>query len=115
MDRLLISLLFIAGLAARASGTTADFNSIAAGTSYPAGSIFTNGGLTFELLYATANANVATASSPINPSFMGNYLNLPNTDLLDLNLPTGASQVQFDFIQSGTGEAVTVNGAFVNF
>src|SRR5690242_4855220 len=99
----------VAALAVRAEATTADFNSLAAGTSYPAGSIFNNGGLTFELQYAAENLTVAAPSGAINPSFTGNYLNLPNTDLLDLNLPTGASQVQFDFVENGPGNALTIN------
>src|SRR5262245_55125129 len=115
MNLRLFSMVLVAGLAVRAQATTADFNSLIAGTSYPAGSIFTNGGLTFEVLYGADNLRVVVANNPINPSFTGNYVNLTNALLLDLNLPTGASQIQFDFIQNGSAEALTINGGFVNF
>jgi hypothetical protein len=102
-----------AGLSAQAN--TADFNSLVAGTSYSSGALFINGGLTFDMLYGSGNLNVVAASNPINPSFTGNYLNLTSAVLLNVNLPTGASQIQFDFIQNNPAEALIINGAFINF
>jgi hypothetical protein len=108
-------LILVAGLGARLQATTADFNALVAGTSYAAGALFSNGGLNFDVLYASGNLNVVAANNPINPSFAGNYLNLANTVLLNVNLPTGASQIQFDFIQNSSAEALVINGAFINF
>src|SRR4051794_5504372 len=90
-----ITSILIAMICVRAQATTADFNSLVAGTSYASGSLFSNGGLTFDMLYGSDNLNVVAASSPVNPSFTGNYLNLTSAVLLNVNLPTGASLMQF--------------------
>src|SRR3954464_14215723 len=115
MNVRIIALMFFTAVGLGAQANTADFNSLVAGTSYASGALFSNGGLTFDMLYGSGNLNVVAASSPINPSFTGNYLNLTSAVLLNVNLPTGATQMQFDFIQNNPAEALVVNGAFINF
>src|SRR3954447_11182110 len=115
MNLRVVALLLVTAIGVRARANTADFNALVAGTSYGSGALFSNGGLTFDVLYASANMTVVAASNPINPSFTGNYLNLTSAVLLNVNLPTGASQLQFDFIQNNPAEALVVNGAFINF
>src|SRR5262249_768792 len=110
IQRLLITIL-IASICAEVRATTADFNALAAGTNYPAPALFSNGGLDFDVLLG--NVNVATASGLINPSFTGNYLNITATSDLNVNLPTGASQIQFDFIENDSQVAYFINGGWL--
>jgi hypothetical protein len=74
--------------------------------------LFSNGGLDFDVLFG--NVNVAAASGLINPSFAGNYLNMVSGTVLNVNLPTGASQIQFDFIQNDSTVAYVINGGWLN-
>jgi hypothetical protein len=110
-QRLLIAVLF--GLTcAAAQANTADFNALAAGSSYAAPALFSNSGLDFDVL--VGNVNVAAASGLINPSFAGNYLNMMSGTDLNVNLPTGASQIQFDFIQNDSTVAYVINGGWLD-
>jgi hypothetical protein len=109
-QRLLIAILF-ASICVQAQANTANFNALTAGTSYAAPALFSNGGLDFDVL--SSQVNVATASGLVNPSFTGNYLSLTSGTLLNVNLPTGASQIQFDFIQNNSA-AVVVNGGWLD-
>jgi hypothetical protein len=59
--------------------------------------------------------NVSTASGLVNPSFTGNYLYLTTNVALNVNLPTGASQLQFDFILGNSAVGLAINGAFLNY
>jgi hypothetical protein len=113
-QRLLIAILF-ASICVQARANTANFNALTAGTSYTAPSTFSNGGLDFDVLYGLGPLNVVAASSPMNPSFTGNYLNLTSNVALNVNLPTGASQIQFDFILGDPAVALAINGAFINY
>ena len=58
--------------------------------------------------------NVVAVSGLVNPSFTGNYLNLTSGSGLNVNLPTGASQIQFDFIQNNSTVAFVINGGWLN-
>jgi hypothetical protein len=109
-QRLLFTILF-ASICVLARASTANFNSLVAGNSYAAPALFSDGGLNFDVL--SSQVNVATAISPVNPSFAGNYLNLTSGTVLNVNLPTGASQIQFDFIQNTTA-ALVVNGGWLD-
>jgi hypothetical protein len=110
-QRLLTAVLF-ALTCATAQANTADFNALPAGTSYTPPALFSNGGLDFDVLFG--NVNVAAAGGLINPSFAGNYLNLTSSSGLNVNLPTGASQIQFDFIQNDSTVAFVINGGWLN-
>ena len=110
-QRLLIAVLF-ALICATAQANTANFNALTAGTSYAAPASFSNGGLDFDVVFG--NVNVAAASGLINPSFAGNYLNMTSGSGLNVNLPTGASQIQFDFIQNDSTVAYVINGGWLN-
>jgi len=109
-QRLLIAILF-ASICVQAQANTANFNALTAGSSYTAPALFSDGGLDFDVL--SSQLNVATASSLVNPSFTGNYLNLTSGTVLNVNLPTGSSQIQFDFIQNNSA-AVVVNGGWLD-
>src|SRR5262249_6237559 len=56
-----------------------------------------------------SNLTVNAVSGQVNPSFTGNYLKLPSNTGLNVHLPTGASQIQFDFIQNSAATALVVN------
>ena len=110
-QRFFIAVL-LASICATARANTADFNALTAGSSYSAPASFSNGGLDFDVLLG--NVSVAAASGLINPSFAGNYLNLASGTGLNVNLPTGASQIQFDFIQNDSSVAYVINGGWLN-
>ena len=110
-QRFLIAVL-LASICATAQANTADFNALTAGSSYSAPASFSNGGLDFDVLLG--NVNVAAASGLINPSFSGNYVNMTSATDLNVNLPTGASQIQFDFIQNDSSVAYVINGGWLN-
>jgi hypothetical protein len=110
-QRFLITAL-LASICAAAQANTADFNALTAGTSYSAPASFSNGGLDFDVL--VGKTNVAAASGLVNPSFAGNYLNMTSGTDLNVNLPTGASQIQFDFIQNDSTVAYLINGSWLN-
>ena len=110
-QRLLIAIL-LASICVRVQATTADFNALTAGTSYPTPAVFSNGGLDFDVLFGTVN--VLAASGQINPSFSGNYVNMTAGTGLNVNLPTGASQIKFDFIQNDSTVAYVINGGWLN-
>lgn len=112
MKRLLALLLFTAlPLVARAN--IANFDALVAGTTYSAGAIISNGGLDFDVLVGTNSALVQqVGATPVNPSFSGRNLFL-NTSL-SVNLPTGSSQIQFDFIQGNTS-AFVINGGYLDY
>ncbi len=97
-------------LCSRALASTSNFNALVAGTSYAAPAIFSNGGLDFELLFSLGDLNVLAVSGQVNPAFNGNYLRLTSNTALYVNLPTGASQIQFDFIRNSSATAFMVNG-----
>ncbi len=109
---LALTIVYLVCLDARAN--LADFNALVAGSSYAAPAIFSNGGLDFELLFSLGNLNVSTASGLVNPAFNGNYLQLTANIGLNINLPTGASQIQFDFIRNSPATAFVVNGGWVD-
>jgi hypothetical protein len=109
-QRILIAVLFVL-ICDEASANTADFNALTAGTSYTAPALFSNGGLDFDVLFGSVN--VAAASALINPSFAGNYLNLTSSNGLNVNFPTGASQIQFDFIQNDSSVVYVINGGWL--
>ena len=113
MGQRLLTAVFVSLICVPAQAITANFNALTAGTTYPAGSTFSNGGFDFDV--GLNPLNVAAASSPINPSFTGNYLNLTASAALNVNLPTGASQIQFDFILGDPAVALAINGAFLNY
>ena len=110
-QRFLITVL-LASICAKAQATTANFNALTAGTSYAAPALFSNGGLDFDVLLGTVN--VAAARALNKPSFAGNYLNMTSSSGLNVNLPTGASQIQFDFIQNDSTVAYVINGGWLN-
>src|SRR6187455_3337376 len=111
VKRLLIVIL-AATSCARLEAATADFNALAAGTVYTAPALFSNGGLDFDVLFGQ-NLRVSPSAGVINPSFTGNYLNLASGVGLNVNLPTGASQIKFDFIQDNPGVAFVINGGWL--
>jgi hypothetical protein len=113
VQRLLVSAL-VALTCVRVQAATADFNALTAGSSYAAPAIFSNGGLDFELLFSLGNLNVAAASGQVNPAFTGNYLNLTSNTGLDVNLPTGATQIKFDFIRNNSATAFVINGGWLD-
>jgi hypothetical protein len=113
MTRRLLTAILFASICAAAQANTANFNTLTAGTSYAPSSLFSNGGLDFDVLFGLDNVNVAAASGLVNPSFTGNYLNLKSNTGLNINLPTGGSQIQFDFIQNISG-ALVINGGFLD-
>jgi hypothetical protein len=113
IQRLLISIL-LASICAEVQATTANFDTLSAGTSYAAPALFSNGGLDFDVLSGLGNLNVAAASGLVNPSFTGNHLNLTSNIGLNVNLPTGSSQIQFDFIQNNSAVALVINGGWLN-
>ncbi len=112
-QRLLTAILF-AALCVEGQANTANFNALTAGTSLAAPASFSNGGLDFDVLFSLGNLNVAAASGLVNPSFAGNYLNLTSNTGLNVNLPTGASQIQFDFIQNNQAVALVINGDWLD-
>jgi hypothetical protein len=115
MSRRFLALMFVVAAGSQALATTADFNSLAAGTHYSAGALFSSGGLDFDVVYSGGTVDVSTATGLVNPSFTGNYLNLSSDDYLNVNLPTRASQVGFDFILNDPGVALDVNGTLGNY
>jgi hypothetical protein len=112
IQRFLTAVLF-ASICAAVQANTANFNTLSAGTSYAPSALFSNGGLDFDVLFGLGNVNVAAASGLVNPSFTGNYLNLKSNTGLNVNLPTGSSQIQFDFIQNNSG-ALVINGGWLD-
>jgi hypothetical protein len=110
-QRFLLAILLVSTCTA-AQANTADFNALTAGTNYAASALFSNGGLDFDVL--VGNVKVTTASGLANPSFTGNYLNLASGTDLNVNLPIGASQIQFDFIQNDSAVAYVINGGWLN-
>lgn len=113
MTRRLFAAIFVAAFCAQAQGNVANFNTLTAGTSYTPPALFSNGGLDFDVLSGLKNVNVLAVNGQVNPSFNGNYLELKSSDLLNVNLPTGASQIQFDFIQN-SALALVVNGGWID-
>src|SRR5262245_35617438 len=99
MCRWIVALVLAATLVAEARANLANFNALTVGTNYAPGSLFSNGGLDFDVLFGLGNVTVNAASGLLNPSFTGNYLRLGSNNGLNVNLPTGATQIQFDFIQ----------------
>jgi hypothetical protein len=114
MTQRFLTAVLLAVISASAQANTADFNALAAGSSYTAPALFSNGGLDFDVLFNLGSLNVTAASGLANPSFTGNYLNLTSSIGLNVNLPTGASQIQFDFIQNNSAAGIVVNGGFMN-
>ena len=94
--------------------SVANFNALTTGSSYMAPAIFSNGGLDFELFFSLGPLNVSAVSGQPNPAFNGNYLRLSSNTGLNVNLPTGASQIQFDFIRNSPATALVVNGGWVD-
>lgn len=115
MFRSLVAVVFILTAWTSAFAVSADFNSLPAGTHYSAGALFSNGGLDFDVVYGVGTVDVASATGLANPSFAGNYLNLSSSEYLNVNLPTRASQIGFDFIMNNPAVALDVNGALVNY
>jgi hypothetical protein len=101
----------VALIGVEAQANTADFNALTTGT-YLQGSILSNGGLDFDVLAGKVYV-LAVGPTPANPSFNGNYLNMPSNVEVAINLPTGASQMQFDF-QSGYGWGLRINGGIID-
>ncbi len=111
-QRILLAVL-IALACAQARANVANFNAIPAGSSYAAPAIFSDGGLDFDVLFGLGNLNVSAVSGQVNPSFSGNYARLTSNTGFNVNLPTGASQIQFDFIRNTAG-ALVVNGSWLD-
>jgi hypothetical protein len=107
---LMVTVVALLGVVAQAN--TADFNALTAGTIYLQGSMFSNGGLDFDVLAGKVYIR-AVGPTPTNPSFNGNYLNMPSNVEVKVNLPTGASQIQFDFL-SGYDWGLRINGGIIN-
>ena len=100
-------------LARPAQAATANFDALTAGTSYSAGAVISNGGLSFDVLVGQNSVLVQqVGAAPVNPSFSGRNL-LLNTSL-NVNLPTGSSQIQFDFVQGNTS-AFVINGGYLDY
>jgi len=114
MTRRLFAAIFFATVCAQAQGNVANFNTLTAGSSYAAPSLFSNGGLDFDVMFGLSGLTVNAVSGQVNPSFTGNYLKLPSNTGLNVNLPTGASQIQFDFIQNSAATALVVNGGWLD-
>jgi hypothetical protein len=114
MTRRFLAAIFVAAFCAQAQGNVANFNALTAGTSYTAPALFSNGGLDFDVMFSVSNLTVNAASGQVNPAFTGNYLRLPSNTGLNVNLPTGASQIQFDYIQNSTATALVVNGGWLD-
>ncbi len=104
--------VLLVSLCVPARANLANFNALTAGTSYAPPAIFSNGGLDFDVLFGLGNLNVAAVSGSVNPSFTGNYLRLNSNTALNVNLPTGASQIQFDFIRNNPATALVINGSW---
>ncbi len=116
MVRRLFVMLLVAALGSKVWANTANFDALPTGAAYAAGSLFSNGGLDFDVLFGLDSLKVASVgSSPPNPSFAGNYLDLTSSVLLNVNLPTGASQIQFDFYESSPAVAFVVNGSWFDY
>src|SRR5262245_38046758 len=115
MCRRIIVLVLSSTLVVEARANLANFNALTVGTIYAPGSLFSNGGLDFDVLFGLGNVTVNAASGLANPTFAGNYLRLGSNNGLNVNLPTGASQIQFDFIQNNVGVALVVNGGWLDF
>lgn len=111
--RLLFAVLF-ASICAPAQAITANFDALTAGTNYAAPALFSNGGLDFDVLFSLGNLNVRAVNGQVNPSFAGNYLRLTSNTALNVNLPAGASQIQFDFIQNNSASAIVANGGWLD-
>jgi hypothetical protein len=114
MTRRLFAAIFVATFCAQAQGNVANFNALAAGTSYTPPALFANGGIDFDVMFGLNSLNVLAVSGQVNPSFTGNYLKFTSNDGLNVNLPTGASQIQFDFIQNSAATALVVNGGWLD-
>src|SRR5262245_21022783 len=114
MTRRLFAAIFVATFCAQAQGNLANFNALTAGTAYTAPALFSNGGLDFDLMFGLNSLNVLAVRGQVNPSFTGNYLKLTPNNGLNVNLPTGASQIQFDFIQNSAATALVVNGGWLD-
>ncbi len=115
MVRRVFAAVFVAAFCVQARANTANFDALAAGTMYSPGGQFSNGGLDFDVLFGLSPLKVATASPPVNLSFTGNYLNFPSNVALNINLPTGATQIQFDFILGDPATALVIDGAFLDY
>jgi hypothetical protein len=115
--RFMIPLSFVVTIlgvySAESRANTADFNALTAGTRYSPGSMFSNGGLDFDVLAGRPLIS-AVGTIPPNPSFNGNYLNQTSNVEVAINLPTGASQIQFDCF-SNTSNALRINGGTITF
>jgi hypothetical protein len=115
VGRRFFALVLAATLIAEARANLANFNALTVGTIYSPGSLFSNGGLDFDVLFGLGNVTVNAASGLVNPSFTGNYLRLGSNNGLNVNLPAGASLVKFDFISGSSADALAINGAFLIF
>ncbi len=110
-----ITLLLFATVSVEAQANTANFDALPVGAMYGSGSGFSDGGLDFDVLNAQDTLNVKAAANEINPSFSGNFLQFSLNNLLNVNLPTGASQINFDFILNLPAVAFDVNGRFLTY
>ncbi|HEX5471690.1 MAG TPA: hypothetical protein VFW73_07370 [Lacipirellulaceae bacterium] len=111
----IIAFLLVAAVAVEGHANTANFDALVANTMYTSGTGFANGGLDFDVLYGESPLTVAAASNEINPSFSGKFLQFTSNDFLNVNLPTGASQINFDFILEYPSVGFDVNDAFVTY
>jgi hypothetical protein len=115
VGRRFLAFVLAATLVAESRANLANFNALTVGTIYAPGSLFSNGGLDFDVLFGLGNVTVSAASALVNPSFTGNYLRLASNNGLNVNLPAGASLIKFDFISGSSAAALAINGSFVNF
>src|SRR5262245_27831119 len=108
-----LTAIFVAVLGVEVQANTADFNALTTGT-YPQGSSFSNGGLDFDILSGNPLISAVHPLNP-NPSFNGNFLNLNYLVEVAINLPTGASQIQFDFVRGTTSIGLRINGGIIGY
>jgi hypothetical protein len=94
----------------------ATFDGLPSGATYSVGAQISDAGLQFDVVKglfgsSAANLHVHTVGSfTYNPSFSGNYLNLPNNVGVMVILPTGASAINFDFWRGHPSAELWING-----
>jgi hypothetical protein len=107
---------FAASIGFATVARSADFNALTAGSIFLPGTSFSNGGLDFDVLAGISGARITAAgTTPTNPSFTGNFLNLPSNVEVAINLPTGGSQIKFDFVRGTSTGGLRINGGTIQF
>lgn len=108
MNKRLIIVLAVILLPLPTFGQSTGFEDLTLGTSYSSGSQFTSNGLTFDVVQF---GNFGSPASVSDSSILnGQFINLPNTIGLDLQLPANANEVSFVFAAGCCDTGIVVNG-----